>query len=296
MNKLLFYIFILGVLACGGNKSKPAAEEKKTEPAADPSGPVSAYDYDLDHPEKFLMPDDLLEVSGICFYKGRPDTIYAEQDEEGRVYYLHLGDKKAGHIKFSKKGDFEDIAICNDLVVVLRSDGVLFSFPFNEIRKEDIGSVREWKDLLPDGEFEGMYADEKENQLYVLCKKCDDDNPNEAVTVTVLQIQKDGNIARSGSASVDVKTIATMIGEKKLKFHPSALARHPQTHQWYIVSSVNKLLVIADNDWKIKKVKALDPSIFRQPEGIAFDKENNLYISNEGDVLSKGNVLKFGLK
>jgi uncharacterized protein YjiK len=56
------------------------------------------------------------------------------------------------------------------------------------------------------------------------------------------------------------------------------------------------MLVIADNDWTVKEVYPLDRATFRQPEGIAFDGENNLYISNEGDDMSKGNVLKFVFK
>ncbi|RZK63080.1 MAG: SdiA-regulated family protein, partial [Pedobacter sp.] len=35
---------------------------------------------------------------------------------------------------------------------------------------------------------------------------------------------------------------------------------------------------------------------FNQPEGIAFDRDNNLYISNEGGDLSAGNILMFKLK
>jgi uncharacterized protein YjiK len=46
----------------------------------------------------------------------------------------------------------------------------------------------------------------------------------------------------------------------------------------------------------VKEVYPLNPALFRQPEGIAFDNENNLYISNEGDDISKGNVLKFVFK
>jgi uncharacterized protein YjiK len=56
------------------------------------------------------------------------------------------------------------------------------------------------------------------------------------------------------------------------------------------------LLVIADNEWNVKEVYHLDPARFRQPEGICFDNDNNLYISNEGDDLSEGNVLKFAFK
>ncbi|MEI9955485.1 MAG: SdiA-regulated domain-containing protein [Ferruginibacter sp.] len=65
------------------------------------------------------------------------------------------------------------------------------------------------------------------------------------------------------------------------------------TNEWYILSSVNKLLVITDNNWKVQKTYPLDASLFNQPEGIAFDKQGNLYISNEGGDSGKGTILKF---
>jgi uncharacterized protein YjiK len=52
------------------------------------------------------------------------------------------------------------------------------------------------------------------------------------------------------------------------------------------------MLVVADSSWKVKQVFNLDPSLYIQPEGIAFDKNNNLYISNEGGDIHAGNVLK----
>jgi len=60
-----------------------------------------------------------------------------------------------------------------------------------------------------------------------------------------------------------------------------------------VLSSVNKLLVITDENFKIKATFPLNGSLFNQPEGIAFDKDNNLYISNEGGTLAAGNILLF---
>jgi uncharacterized protein YjiK len=45
--------------------------------------------------------------------------------------------------------------------------------------------------------------------------------------------------------------------------------------------------------WGVKEVYKLDPSVFEQPEGMAFDSANNLYISNERGNVVQGNVLKF---
>jgi hypothetical protein len=56
------------------------------------------------------------------------------------------------------------------------------------------------------------------------------------------------------------------------------------------------MLVIADANWQVKEVYPLPSSTFVQPEGIAFDGNNNLYISNEGGPTSGGNILKFTYK
>ncbi|MBO9659008.1 MAG: hypothetical protein J7527_09300, partial [Chitinophagaceae bacterium] len=45
-------------------------------------------EYNLNKPERFAMPETLLEISGIAFNKGISDTIYAIQDEEGKLFRL----------------------------------------------------------------------------------------------------------------------------------------------------------------------------------------------------------------
>jgi uncharacterized protein YjiK len=51
--------------------------------------------------------------------------------------------------------------------------------------------------------------------------------------------------------------------------------------------------VVTDLEWKIKAVHKLNSTVFNQPEGIAFDNQQNLFISNEGDEITDGNIIKF---
>jgi uncharacterized protein YjiK len=67
------------------------------------------------------------------------------------------------------------------------------------------------------------------------------------------------------------------------------------TKQWYIVSSVNKVLIVLDDRWQVKGMYPLDPVLFKQPEGLAFDAKGNMYISNEGQQ-GNANVLLFSYK
>jgi hypothetical protein len=247
--------------------------------------------YDLSKPEKFVMPESLLEISGICFNNGNNDTIYAIQDEEGKVFRMALGIKKQWHSKFSKQGDYEDVSIINGKIVILQSNGTLYAFPFADAIYTEVDSVQEWKHLLPAGEYEAMYGDEATGNLYVLCKNCATDNNKDAVSGYIVSAAAPA--APLQSFTIDVKSIKDITGKVKRGFRPSALAKNPITKEWFIVSAVNQILVVADSAWGIKDVYPLSGNIFNQPEGIAFDASGNMYISNEGDDVSTGNVLKF---
>jgi len=52
------------------------------------------------------------------------------------------------------------------------------------------------------------------------------------------------------------------------------------------------LLLVLDEQWKIKESFPLNPSLFKQPEGMAFNARGDLYISNEGGE-GTANVLVF---
>ncbi len=275
---LIFSFVLIHILGC----NQPA--QKTTSP----------IEYNLENPEKMILPNILLEVSGIIFLNNHPDSLYAIQDEDGYVFKLAWGNKKHTQIRFAGEGDYEDMAISNGNIYILRSDGTLYSVPMNYNNEEENNQIRVWKKILPKGEYEGLYA--ADDLLYVLCKQCTVDKKETHTTGYVLSVPvNDENPVLQSTFQINEKEIFGQ-SEKKQKFQPSAIARHPNGKEWYILSSVNKLLVVTDNMWNVLATYPLPRNRFNQPEGIAFDRNKNLYISNEGDELTNGNVLKFTYK
>ncbi len=248
--------------------------------------------YDLSQPEKISLPSALNEVSGIAFNKGNSDTIYAQQDENSLLFHFQLGDKNEFTTKFGKKGDYEDLTICKRNVTLLRSDGVLFTFPLGEANQSELTDAKEWDNLLPGAEYESMASIESTGEIFVLCKH-DKGSKDEKSKGYIFKQASDGSIISSGKFNIDWDEIAAKTGDKKTDFRPSGMALNPCTNEWYIISSVNKLLVVTDPNFKVKEVYSLKPTTFRQPEGIAFDDDCNLYISNEKTANTKPSILKF---
>lgn len=252
-----------------------------------PEAKSSPVGYNLQQPEKISLSESLLEVSGIAFRNGDPDTVFAVQDEDGRVFSIAMDSKEQKSSSFQSGGDYEDLTIMNDRMFVLKSNSSIYSFPLAAISGKKVPEVAEYKKLLPSGEYEGMYYDSLTNKIIVMCKSCKDDKKAESLTGYTLQVDGD-RLILDEAFKLNYKS-----AQVKGKLKPSALARHPLTKQWYIISSVNRSLLILDDEWQIREVHPLSSKIFNQPEGIAFDKQGNLYISNEGDELTQGNILKF---
>jgi len=248
---------------------------------------TSPAGYDFTKSEKLVMETSLKEISGICFLHGNDELLFAIEDESGKLYQYHLPDGKVTKLKFGKKGDYEDVAILrNQQVSVLSSEGSVFMFAASGINQEKTDSVQEYKNILPAGEYEGLYA--ADSILYALCKDCSQDKPSKEVSVFELGHVSDKGFGVTNTYQVDVAGIQ----EEKIKFHPSALAKNPITNDWFIISSSNKLLLQFDEKWKLKSYYQLDPTIFKQPEGMAFNSKGDLYISNEGGT-GAANILVF---
>jgi len=247
--------------------------------------------YNLNRPHVTKMGNELREISGISLLNGNAGRFYAINDEEGKLYTFSLQEKKTTVIKFAKPGDYEDISITANTIIVMKSNGELFYFPVNfSETTENPKVVDVLKSALPKNEYEGLYADVS-GRLYVLCKNCSVDEPEKEVSIYSLSKDSSGSYFQDTIYHINVTAIGTLLKESKLRFMPSALAINPLNGDWFILSSINKMLVVTDNNFSVKEAYKLDPSLFRQPEGIIFDKDGNMYISNEGkdkdaDILS----------
>lgn len=247
--------------------------------------------YDFNRPDTKVMPEELREISGITFFPGTNDRLFAIQDEDGLLFYWNNGSPDAvAQIPFGKHGDYEDLAMTRDFAVILRSDGNLFIFPAQEMITGAVHAVT-WKKIVPPGEYEGLYADPATGNIYILCKNCDTDKKSSRVIGYTIRLDAQGVPQRTGGFSLDMGTVPGLTFKGALR--PSALTFNKQTGEWYLLSSVKKMLIIADKDWKPKQAIHLNPRLFPQPEGITFDIDNNLYIANEAGNTNAGTVLKF---
>ncbi|MDN3657285.1 SdiA-regulated domain-containing protein [Ferruginibacter paludis] len=237
--------------------------------------------YDFTRPSKKTLPAVLHEISGIAVDKQTDSSLLAIEDEDGKLFSFSMNDKALRYSKFGKKGDYEDVTILkNNQVAVLKSDGSIFLFREAAMQNEKIDSVQIYDHILPEGEYEGLFADD--NTLITLCKNCPGDKQKKEVSVYKLQPAALDSLHMLNSFQIDISAIQAKDEDGKIKFHPSGIAKHPVTKEWFIISSVNKLLLVLDGDWKVKTYFKLNPALFNQPEGISFNSKGDLYISNEG--------------
>jgi uncharacterized protein YjiK len=70
--------------------------------------------------------------------------------------------------------------------------------------------------------------------------------------------------------------------EPNIKFQVSAIGIHPVTGSLYVLSGPERLLFVFDMQGRILFLERLSGDLFKQPEGITFMKNGDMFISNEG--------------
>lgn len=255
--------------------------------------------YDLEKPTKtFDLPPILKEISDLDFTQ--TGEIMCVQDELGIIFALN---PDSGTIKqqynFHQKGDYEGITYINDtLVYVLQSDGNLYEV--SHYKDENTRKIHKIGLNLSSLDHEGLCLDKAKKQLWIAAKTSPLRTGEEKKLRYVYSFDlKKKELSKKPIFEMDTKQLQEKAHQtlfplfKAKEFHPSALAIHPLTQDVYILSSVNHCLLILSHKGNFKYIEQLDEKIFRQPEGITFSPNGDMWISNEGGNKSAGNLLKF---
>jgi len=256
------------------------------------------FQFDLYTPDKnFILPGRLQEISGLSYWKD--EILLCVEDETGHLYlYDKRKEKVVNEIKFGKRGDYEGVANLNNKAYVIRSDGQLYYF---EIKDEpEVNKVK--LPFTSKNDLEGITQGHKKEGFYIACKNSPEllDNNIKGRAVYHYNVKKDKVKTKPyihfTSEMFEKQLLeAGLKPSKHMPFLPSGIAIHPDTEDVFLISSVGKLLVVINKAGKIIAMAPLKRSLFRQPEGITFDKEGDMFISSEGRG-KKGYILKFSNK
>ena len=227
------------------------------------------------------LPPQLNEISGICF--SDDGKLFGHNDEEGVVYQI---DFKTGKIikafqlgAIGVEADFEDIAIVKDKFFLIASNGILYEFSEGKnLEKVDFKEI----DLHFSSKFniEGLCFDKNTESLLIAAKEYPGKKykGNRAVYSYSLKTKK---INKTPRFLISLKKLEKKFGIKD--FYPSAITQIQSSGNFYILSSKGHPALIEINaEGKLIDQIKLSSKQHPQPEGIAIDKNFDIFISDEG--------------
>ena len=288
--KNLFFIILLSVFTfCSSYRNEGSGN-------AYYSAMKEQIGYQLDQPSaKHILGLELDEISGIHFIND--SEIAAIHDEEGRIFIYNWDKKKVtDRIKFGKSGDYEDIELVDNIYYVIKSNGNIY-----QVDRASPDKTKEYKTpIKASNDAEGLTYYPESNSLLIALKGQGQVDKNKAdgkgfyqFSLDEMELSKDPlfTIRKKELRKALSDSLATLYGDN-IDFSPSGIAIHPISQKIHIISSHGKWMVILNNDFTIHHVIPLDKKIFKQPEGITFKENGDLYISNEA-VNGSANILKF---
>lgn len=258
-----------------GDKKDKDKKKKDKDDVVAASGSVNIH-----VTQTWKLPAALTEISGMAYLNN--NQFACIQDEKGSIFiYNTASNKIEKEISFSDNGDYEGIATVGSTAYVLRSDGVLFEVANFLESKPAVQQYR--TSLTAKQDVEGLCYDKSHNRL-LLAIKGSEPNSNDYKGIYAF------NLANKQLEKAPVYTINLKdnfwkeVKEKKAKnlMQPADIEVHPTTGDLYIIEGANPKLLIMDAKGNPKKLYTLSKSDFKQPEGIAFTPNGELYISSEG--------------
>ena len=244
--------------------------------------------------QKWEMPKELTEISGLSNID--KDRFACVQDEIGTLYVFNTANSKVEkEIAFSSPGDYEGLAIVDQIAWVLRADGKLLEINNIQSTKPE---VKEFSTALTiKHNPEGLCYDKSNNRLLIAIKDAEPNSSDYKGIYSFDLATKKMDVQPAFRIDLHHEVFTKMKQGKKKKstFMPSGIVLHPLTGDMYITDGRNSLLLVTDKDGKIKQLYQLNVNEFEQPEGISCLPGGEIFIANEGTRLP-GNILRIEIK
>ena len=240
--------------------------------------------FDVNKPNwSMALPPQLIETSAVAV-NSRGTLAWVVNDEDGYIFTIDLTRKMVTQTReFAPSGDYEGIEHVNDAIVVSRSDGQLFLV--NDSSTQEIQSP--FKDI---NDIEGLAFDIHNNRILVAFKgKAGPGSYKNAKSIGVVQLPST-TWSSEPAFVIDLKALRSFLRtqdtdirpRRARDFAPSAIAIDPKTTNIYILSSRAKMLLVVSPTGELLAASNLSRRIHSKPEGLSFDENGAMYISNEG--------------
>lgn len=261
-------------------------------------------EYDLTNADtKLVLADELNEVSSIALSEDEKH-IACITDEMGILYIISPEDGSIQQrIDFHKDGDYEGIEIIGKEIFIMKSSGTIYHIE-DYMAEQPLEFTKYNTELSTANDVEGLGYDPENKHLLMACKASPDLdteisgkeqeraiykfdlNSKKLITDSAIRIHRElfKEYIEQTPDHPAYKKWMKRFGEEaeNFRFEPSAIAVQKSTGRTYMLSSVGKMLAVFEKDGRLHTLIKLNKSDFIQPEGICFDKAENLYICNEG--------------
>lgn len=259
---------------------------------------TASFPYDMTYPYAYFELDEVLNnISGLSPSNISSKSITCIQKEDGKAYMI---DKKTGKITasvfFTTEGQFEGVEMVGDTMFAIKDNGQMYKiWNLNSTHK----NVKQVKMNLPRTEMmEGLGYDLQSNRLLMTAKgqkegdfskkiyefdvKTNQSNPIPAYEISLAQF-KEFLSEKKGDRNYQkvYEDYVAKANTKNFDFSPSSIAVNPLDNNIYVLSSLNSVMMVMNPQGKILDLVKLKKDMNNAPNGLCFDEEGTMYISNE---------------
>ena len=242
---------------------------------------LDRFPLDSESLQQWKLPKKLKEISGLAL---TPDgRLFTVTDEKAIVYEL---DYQQGKIVKAfalgdptVHGDFEGIAILNDVFYLVTSKGRLYA-----TAEGDDGDKMRFKTYKTGlgklCEIEGLAQDRQSGTLLLACKKSRGKGKGCKLSVFVWS-PATGKVLREREIMIPEDDIAGKLGKKHIS--PSGIAVDPGTANLVVVAARQRAIIeMKPNGELINAIILPLADRHRQAEGIEITRDGRLLIADEG--------------